>query len=69
MIFPLKKERLMIFGHLFDDNRCFSLFLLVKNNRERSKKKKRIRVTCEYERKSCPKIVVQISFLFFEMML
>jgi len=46
----------------FGDNFIFFLFLLVKDNEEK-KRRERIRTSCEYERKTYNKIVVQILFI------
>jgi len=52
--------REMIFGHLFDDNFIDNLVFLSfyrSKTMEREKGKERMRVTCEYERESCSKVV------------
>jgi len=56
----------MIYVHLsndnFGDNHVF-LFSYWSTTMEREKGREMIRTTCEYERESCQKMVVQISFL------
>jgi len=55
----------MIFEQLFSTTyfTTFIFFLFIGKKQRTEKKEERVRIECEYERESCHKVVVEISFL------